>query len=121
VTITKSGFVVAKLVDFKISAPTPIAFRFVLQADSTPTDGGEFMGVPTTTYELPNVIRSEPKSRPNRATGDEEESITETRSLCVPPNSAETPQRCGAAPGLCVSGKLSLRIDRFPARPWTEI
>ena len=60
VTITKSGFVTAKLVDFQINAPTPAAFRIVLHVDHTPTDGGIFDGVPTITSELPSVISSEP-------------------------------------------------------------
>src|SRR5260370_35155611 len=41
---------------------------------------------------------------------------SETSSLCVAPNSAETPQRC--APGLCDGGKLSLKIDRLPVQSW---
>ena len=45
---------------------------------------------------------------------------SETRSLCVAPNSAETPQRCGGAPGLCASGKISIRIDRLSAQPWPK-
>ena len=45
---------------------------------------------------------------------------SETRSLCVAPNSGETPQRCGAAPGLCASGEISLRIDRLSAEPWPK-
>ena len=45
---------------------------------------------------------------------------SETRSLCVAPNSAETPQRCGGAPGLCASDKLSLRIDHFSVQPWPK-
>jgi hypothetical protein len=45
---------------------------------------------------------------------------SETRSLCVAPNSGETPQRCGAAPGLCASGEISLRIDRLSAQPWPK-
>jgi hypothetical protein len=60
VTITKAGFVTAKLVDFQINAPTPAAFRVVLRVDHTPTDGGIFEGVPTTSSELPSVISSEP-------------------------------------------------------------
>jgi len=60
VTITRSGFVTAKLVDFQINAPTPAAFRVNLQLDHSPSDGGIFDGVPTTTAELPSVIRSEP-------------------------------------------------------------
>jgi hypothetical protein len=57
VTIAKPGFVRAKLVDFRIDAPTPTAFRVVLQVDRTPTDGGEFHGVaPTTTSDLPYLL-----------------------------------------------------------------
>ena len=56
VTFARTGFVTAKLVDLQISAPTPSTFRVVLQVDSTPTDGGELMGVPTTTSELPTVV-----------------------------------------------------------------
>jgi hypothetical protein len=37
---------------------------------------------------------------------------SETGSMCVAPNSAETPQRC--APGLCASGELSFKIDQRP-------
>jgi hypothetical protein len=59
VTITKSGFVTAKLVDFQINAPTPAAFRVVLKVDHTPSNGGMFDGVPTTTSELPRVISFE--------------------------------------------------------------
>jgi hypothetical protein len=43
---------------------------------------------------------------------------SETRSICVAPSSAETPQRC--APGLCAGGELSLRIDRLPIQPWPK-
>jgi hypothetical protein len=64
VTVAKRGFVTAKVVDLQISAPTPTAFRVVLQLDQTPTDGGIFEGVPTTTSELPNVISSEPSRVP---------------------------------------------------------
>lgn len=39
-------------------------------------------------------------------------------SLCVAPNLAKTPQRC--APGLCGSGKLSLKIDRRTIQPWPK-
>ncbi len=60
VTITQTGFVTTKLVDFQINAPTPFTFRVVLQVDSTPTDGGEPMGVPTITSDLPNVINPAP-------------------------------------------------------------
>jgi hypothetical protein len=59
VTITKSGFVAAKLVDFQINAPTAAAFRVVLQVDHTPSDGPIFEGVPTTTSELPSAISFE--------------------------------------------------------------
>jgi hypothetical protein len=43
---------------------------------------------------------------------------SETGSICVAPNSAETPQRC--APGLCAGGALSLRFDYQPVQPWPE-
>ena len=45
---------------------------------------------------------------------------SEKRSLCVAPNSAETPQRCGGAPGLCASGELSLRIDHSSVQGWPK-
>lgn len=41
---------------------------------------------------------------------------SDTGSICIAPNTAETPQRC--APGLCAGGKLSLRIDRQPIQAW---
>jgi hypothetical protein len=41
-------------------------------------------------------------------------------SLCVAPNSGETPRRCGAAPSLCDGGALLLRIDRQPIQPWPK-
>ena|SRR6266567_3938563 len=43
---------------------------------------------------------------------------SETSSLCVAPNSAETPQRC--APGLCDGGELPLKIDRLPVQSWPK-
>ena len=43
---------------------------------------------------------------------------SETGSICIAPNGAETPQRC--APGLCAGGKLSLRIDGQPAQAWPK-
>ena len=43
---------------------------------------------------------------------------SQTSSLCVAPNSAETPQRC--APGLCDSGDLSLKIDHRPIQSWPK-
>jgi hypothetical protein len=64
VTITKFGFVTAKLTDFQINAPTPAAFRVVLQVDRTPTDGGTVEGVPTATSGLPNVMGSESSHAP---------------------------------------------------------
>src|SRR5437879_12873912 len=41
---------------------------------------------------------------------------SKTSSLCIAPNSGETPQRC--APGLCDSGRLSLMIDHRPIQSW---
>jgi hypothetical protein len=65
VTIAKSGFVTAKLVDFQINAPTPREFRVVLRVGHTPSNGGNFEGRPTTTIsELPNGITLEPKYAP---------------------------------------------------------
>jgi hypothetical protein len=39
-------------------------------------------------------------------------------SLCVAPNSAEPAVRC--APGLCGSGKISLKIDDRPVLQWPK-
>lgn len=66
VTITKFGFVTAKLTDLQINAPTPAAFRVVLQVDRTPNDGGNLEGVPTATSDLPNVILVTPQPRNRR-------------------------------------------------------
>lgn len=44
---------------------------------------------------------------------------SERASLCVAPNSAETPVRC--APGLCGSGKLTFKIDDRPVWPWPKV
>jgi hypothetical protein len=44
---------------------------------------------------------------------------SQTGSICIAQNSAEAPQRC--APGLCESGKLSLRIDRRHMQPWPKL
>ena len=41
-----------------------------------------------------------------------------TSSLCVAPNSGETPQRC--APGLCGLGRLSLKVDHRPIESWPK-
>ena len=43
---------------------------------------------------------------------------SDTRSICVAPKAAETPQRC--APGLCAGGELSLRIDRQSVQHWPK-
>jgi hypothetical protein len=43
---------------------------------------------------------------------------SDTGSICIAPNAAETPQRC--APGLCAGGKLSLRIDRQSVQAWPK-
>ena len=44
---------------------------------------------------------------------------SETGSLCVAPTPSETKPR-RYAPGLCAGGKLSLSIDRLPAKPWPK-
>jgi|SRR5580700_2067120 hypothetical protein len=64
VTITKPGFKTAKLADLRINAPTPTAFRVVMQVDHTPTDGFDLEGVPTATSDLPDVISSKPSHGP---------------------------------------------------------
>jgi hypothetical protein len=44
---------------------------------------------------------------------------SDSASLCVAPNSAESVVRC--APGLCASGKISLKIDDQPVLPWPKV
>ena len=43
----------------------PDTLRIVLKVDHTPTDGGIFDGVPTTTSELQSVIGPEPSRVPS--------------------------------------------------------
>ena len=44
---------------------------------------------------------------------------TDNAMLCVAPNSDESVQRC--SPGLCASGKVSLKIDDTPVLPWPKV
>jgi len=44
---------------------------------------------------------------------------SDSASLCVAPNSAESPVRC--APGLCDSGKLALKLDDRPVLAWPTV
>ena len=44
---------------------------------------------------------------------------SDSASLCVAPNSAESVVRC--APGLCASGKISLKIDDQPVLPLLKV
>ena len=44
---------------------------------------------------------------------------SDSASLCVAPNSDEPAVYC--APGLCGSGKLSLKIDDQPILPWPKV
>jgi hypothetical protein len=58
-TTRKPGFVKS---DVQFSAPMPDTLRIVLKVDHTPTDGAQFDGVPTSTSELPSVIRPDQQS-----------------------------------------------------------
>jgi hypothetical protein len=69
VTTLKAGFVTSKMLNFQIGTQTPDTFQVVLKVDSTPTDGGDFDGVPTAASELPNLIRSEASHAPSAQLG----------------------------------------------------
>jgi hypothetical protein len=61
-TTSRAGFV---KIDFQFFVPMPEPLRVFLKADHTPTDGGVFEGVPTTSSELPNNIEPKPASAPS--------------------------------------------------------
>lgn len=68
VTIASQGFVTAKLVDFRISAPTPAAFRVALEVDRTAIVDfprwAEVPQVPTVTADFPWFINPTPAQGP---------------------------------------------------------
>jgi hypothetical protein len=61
-TTNKAGFVKS---DVRFSAPMPDPLRITLKVDHTPTDGGIFEGVPTSSSQLPNIIEPEPAHGPS--------------------------------------------------------
>lgn len=116
VTITKTGFVTAKLVDFQVNAA--LAFRVVLQVDTTPSDGGGMVGVPTITSELPSMITRSPVFHANSAPQTTAPNgAGKGGSLCVLPNSPEAPTRISPG-GEYNPNTLRLRVDQGQSFLW---